>query len=322
MNMTRRSIVTGALAAPVLVRFAALPAFAKAAMPTSQVTPIYRTKVGDAIVTAVSDGFLEIDVSLLSNIEPDEAKALLHEAFRGAPPVTTGVNAFVVQTPDRTVLIDTGGAGAFPDTGRLEDRLQAAGIEPGDVDDVLMTHLHPDHVGGLASNGQPNFPNAAVHVHAREYDYWTSDANKADAPDGAKGMFDTASAAMQAYGDRVKRFDSGGEIVPGITARELFGHTPGHTGYRIGGADDGLLVWGDIVHVGPIQFPRPQVGISFDVEPDKAIETRKALMDEVASNRTRIAGMHIAFPSFGHVEKGTGDAAYRFVPASWDYRLD
>ncbi|MBO0903179.1 MBL fold metallo-hydrolase [Jiella sonneratiae] len=320
MTFTRRSFIAASLAAPLALHLR--PALAASTRPKGQVLPVQRFAVGDSVVSAFSDGHLAIDLSLLSNIEPGEAKALLAAAFRGAPPVTTGVNAYIVHMPDRTVLIDTGGAGAFPDLGKLEERLEAAGLKPEDVTDVLLTHLHPDHVGGLAIGGKPTFPNAAVHVNAAEYDYWTSAANRAAAPDAAKGFFDIAAGAMQAAGDKVKTFAGDGEVVPGITARELFGHTPGHTGYMIGEGEAGLLVWGDIVHVAPIQFPRPGVGIAFDTDPQKAIATRKALLKDVAEARTRIAGMHIAFPSVGHVRAAADAGSYEFVPADWDYVIE
>ncbi|MEF2554019.1 MBL fold metallo-hydrolase [Aurantimonas sp. A2-1-M11] len=321
MPISRRLFVAGALSAPVLLRFGVLPAAAKAPVPTSQVLPVQQIKVGDAIVTAVSDGYLDLDISLLSNIEADEAERLLEQAFQDAPPVTTGVNAYVVHLPEQTVLIDTGGAGAFPQMGKLQDRLEAAGIAPADIDAVLLTHLHPDHVGGLVLDGKLAFPNATVHVHTAEFDFWTSIENRDAAPESARGFFDTARSAMEAAGDKVRTFDAAGEVVPGIAARELFGHTPGHCGYMIGEGEDGLLVWGDLVHAAAIQFPRPGVGIAFDGDPATAIATRQALFEEVAANRTRIAGMHLAFPSVGHVVKGSGDAAYAFRPSEWQYDL-
>ncbi|MCQ0987922.1 MBL fold metallo-hydrolase [Jiella marina] len=320
MPISRRQFAVGAALAPVALRFASLPASAKVPTPTSQVVPVQQIKVGDAVVTAVSDGYLDLDPSLLSNIEMDEARAILEETFQGEPPVTTGVNAYVVHLPEQTVLVDTGGAGAFPEMGKLQERLRAAEIPPEDIDVVLLTHLHPDHVGGLVLDGKLAFPNATVHVHQAEYDFWTSTENRDAAPDSAKGFFDAARQAMEVAGDKVKTFTGSTELVPGITARELPGHTPGHTGYMVGEGEDGLLIWGDIVHAGPIQFRHPEVTIAFDVDPQQAAQTRKDLFQDIAENRTRIAGMHIAFPSVGHLV-GEGEG-YRFVPSDWQYSLD
>ncbi|MER0239352.1 MBL fold metallo-hydrolase [Fulvimarina sp. MAC8] len=320
MAISRRHFVAGAALAPIALRFVPAPASAKVAMPTSQVLPVQQIKVGDAVVTAVSDGYLDLDPSLLSNISADEARQILEDAFQGEPPVTTGVNAYVVHLPDSTVLVDTGGAGAFPEMGKLQDRLSAADIPPEDIDAVLLTHLHPDHVGGLVRDGELAFPNATVHVHRNEFDFWTSTENRDAAPDSAKGFFDTARTAMETAGDKVETFTGDSEIVPGITARELFGHTPGHVGYTVQSGEESLLIWGDIVHAGPIQFRKPGVGIAFDNAPEEAIATREALFEDVAANRTRIAGMHVAFPSVGHLVTGSGEGeAYRFIPSDWNY---
>lgn len=172
MPVSRRHFVAGALAAPVMVRFATLPAAAKAPMATAQVAALQRISVGDAVVTAISDGFLDLDVALLSNVTPEAAAEILKTRFKGPSPVQTGVNAYVVNTPERTVLIDTGGAGAFPNLGQLAGHLQAADFAPDAIDAVLMTHLHPDHIGGLVTDGKPSFPNADVPVHKTELEFW------------------------------------------------------------------------------------------------------------------------------------------------------
>ncbi|MEN3793890.1 MBL fold metallo-hydrolase [Fulvimarina sp. MAC3] len=337
MKLSRRHFVAGAATAPVLVQLSTRTAAAQDAASNAgsqgasagsgastrqQILPIQRISAGDNIVTAISDGYLDISLDLLSNIDASEATDILASKFQGEQPVTTGINAYVVEAGDRLVLIDTGGAGAFPEMGNLKDRLGAAGFDAAAITDVIMTHLHPDHVGGLVLDGELAYPNADVHVHQTEYDYWTSMENRDAAPESARGFFDTARTAMETAGDKVKTFTGETEVVPGITSRELFGHTPGHTGYMIGEGEDGLFVWGDIVHVGPIQFARPEVGIAFDANPEQAIETRKQVLEDVASNRTRIAGMHIAFPSFGHVVASNGEGeAYRFIPSDWQYQF-
>ncbi|UIJ73231.1 MBL fold metallo-hydrolase [Aurantimonas sp. HBX-1] len=324
MTMSRRTLLAGALAAPVLVKFALVPAAAQTATApgVSQVVAVQRLKVGEAIVTAISDGFIPIDTAFLSNVTPEAANEMLAAAFvAAASPVVTGVNAYVVQLADQTVLIDAGGAGMAPSLGKLMPGLEAAGIAPEDITAVLLTHLHADHIGAMIVDGQPAFPNAAVHVHEIEAAFWTSAENRAAAPDQFKPFFDSAKAVVDGYGDRVKTFTGAAEVVPGITARELFGHTPGHCGYLVGSGEDSLLVWGDIVHVGPVQFAKPDVGIAFDTDGARAVATRQALLAEVAEQRTRVAGMHISFPGVGHVVKAVEDGAYAFQPAPWTYAL-
>lgn len=320
MTLSRRTLLAGAVAAPAALKFAVLPARAAAA--GAQVVAVQRLKAGDALVSAISDGFLSIDAGLLTNITPEAAARLLESQFISAPPVTTGINAYLVELGGRRILIDTGGAGFLPSMGRALAGLEALGVGPEAIDAVLQTHLHVDHIGGLLTDGAPTFPKAAIHVHAAEVAFWTDAAQRAAAPDAGKAYFDAAKAVVDAYGDRVRTFSGEAEVVPGIRSRELFGHTPGHTGFLIGSGADPLLIWGDIVHVGPIQMADPEVGVAFDVDPAAAIATRKAILAEVAGSRLRIAGMHIAFPGVGHVVKLPSGDGYDFEPSPWVYALD
>lgn len=323
MTLSRRQILTGALAAPIVLKFAVLPASAQTAAPAvSQVVALQRFKAGDAVVTAISDGFLPIDVAYLSNITPEEANAALANQFFGPSPVVTGVNTYLVTTGERNVLIDAGGAGYAPDMGKLVAGLEAAGVAPGDISAVLLTHLHVDHIGALVTNGAATFPNAEIHVHENDVAFFSSAESKAAAPEPFKVFFDKAVEALAVYEGKVKTFTGETEVVPGIVTRELFGHTPGHSGFVVGTGEDALFVWGDIVHVGPVQMARPDVGIAFDADGAAAIATRKAIFEKVAAEKTRIAGMHIAFPGIGHLVKLAEGDGYDFEPSSWVYALD
>lgn len=287
----------------------------------AQVVGVYRRGVGEMVITALLDGYLAIDPAMLTGSDPETNARLLAESFLPAGPVDTSINAFVIETGDRTILVDGGSADAFgPTAGKLAAALAAAGVTPERVDTVFATHLHPDHVGVFASNGVATFPNAGLATHVAEHAFWTDDGNFAGADDMVKGFAALAQQAVAPYAERLQLIEDGADIAPGVTAMHLPGHTPGHTGLVVSSGDQTLLIWADIVHVGPIQFARPDLTIPFDVDQQQAAETRARILDRVATDRLEIAGSHVNFPGFGHVA-AAGNGGYRFVPSRWDHEL-
>lgn len=290
-----------------------------AMMPTEQAPGFLRRRVGGMVVTAVNDGMMSVNFDPLRGISVVDGEAVLRSCFRPAAPTLT-FNAFLVQDGTRNVLIDTGGGGLMgPAGGRLLGNLRAAGLAPGDIDVILLTHLHVDHVGGMTdAAGGAVFERAEVVVAEAEAAFWLDAARAAEAPEARRPAFATAAAALAPYAGRVRRF-SEAEPVPGLHAEGLPGHTPGHTGYRIAGDDGGLLIWGDIVHVPDIQSRFPSVGVMFDVDPAQAEATRRRLFDMAARERLLVAGMHLHFPGFAHVE--VASEGYRLAPALWTPEL-
>jgi len=274
-----------------------------------------RRQLGNTTVTALCDGYLEPPFGALLGIEEADAAALLRQAFRRPAP-RSNINAFLVQSPGRTVLIDTGAGSHMGTTmGRLPDALAEAGVTPSDIGAVLMTHLHIDHWGGLATPGsQAAFPNAELVLPAAEAAYWLDSARVAEAPDNAaKARFTGAQAAVAPYRDRLRTF-TGTDVLPGIQAMPLPGHTPGHTGYLVEG-DEPLLIWGDVLHVQDVQAPRPEVGMRFDSDPETAIASRRRVLDMAVADRLLVAGMHLHFPAFSHVAQAA--EGYALVPELW-----
>jgi glyoxylase-like metal-dependent hydrolase (beta-lactamase superfamily II) len=284
--------------------------------PTHQPPGVYHHAVGNATVTALNDGAFEAAFAYLTRIPPDEAEALHRASFRAIPPRIT-INCFLLQMDGRLILVDSGcGTAMGPGLGALHSNLRVLGVQPGDIDTVLATHLHPDHIGGLVdSNGAAVFPNAELFVHEADLQFWGDDATLAQAANEQdRGFVQLAQATITAYRDRTRPL-TGGEALPGISLVPEPGHTPGHSGWLIASGDDSLLIWGDIVHMPGVQFPRPEVGLGFDIDGEQAIATRRRIFDMVATDRLAVAGMHLDFPCFGHVAKAA--EGYAFISNVW-----
>ena len=278
----------------------------------------YRMMVGDIEVTALSDGTVALPVDkLLTNTSPAKIQAALSRVYLKAP-VETSVNGYLVNTGSKLVLIDAGAAGLFgPTLGNLVNNLKASGYQPEQVDEIYLTHLHPDHVGGVAADGKAAFPNAVLRVDKRDADFWLSKDNLDKAPEANKGFFQGAQASVKPYADagKLKTFDGAGELVPGIKAVSTYGHTPGHTVYAIESKGQKMMVWGDLMHVAAVQFPEPAVTIQFDSDSKKAAPQRQKAYADAAKNGDYVAVAHVAFPGIGQLRAdGKG---YRWVPVNY-----
>jgi len=271
--------------------------------------------LGDFTITAVSDGYLHGDLKLLGNIDTTEAVGIQEKA--GITDHTSiHINCFLVRGGGRTVLIDAGAGGIKDWGGRLNDNLLLARVQPTDVDAILLTHAHPDHVGGLVdASGNPIFPNAELIAHELEIAFWQDDGNLSRSPERARGNFLAARRAFDGYRNRLSTFNTG-DVLNGITAVTLPGHTPGHTGYRIESNGQNLLVWGDIVHFPAIQISHPDVSIAFDQDANVAIQTRKRLLDMVSSEQLLIAGMHFSELGFARIKRTSGTYAVKYEAVS------
>jgi glyoxylase-like metal-dependent hydrolase (beta-lactamase superfamily II) len=316
MTLTDRLCgVTAALAVTLL--FAA-GAEAGAPQQKSQGPGYYRMMLGDFEVTALSDGTFPMEVDkMLTHIAPKQLDAALARSFLKEP-VETSVNSFLINTGSKLVLIDTGCGILFgPSVGKLLTNLKASGYRPEQVDEIYITHMHGDHVGGLVADGKSAFPNAIVRAAQQEADYWLSKAHMDAAPKDRQDAFQGAMTSMNPYvsAGKFKPFDGDTELVPGIRTVATPGHTPGHTVYMVASKGETLVLWGDLMHVAAAQFPEPAVTIAFDTDSAMAAEQRKKVFADAAAHRYWVAGAHLAFPGIGHLRAaGTG---YSYVPANY-----
>lgn len=289
-------------------------------LPCEQVPGVIHRAIGDLVVTAVSDGYIGGAENVLINVEKQLAEEILKDNFR-YPPVVE-VNAFLVRSRSGAALIDCG-AGVLMgrSAGRLPANLAAAGISVDEIDAVLLTHIHPDHCGGLADRdtGEALFPNAELFVNTAEHAHWFDDAEMARADERERAMFFTSARAQLApYSNRM-RFIENGEAFPGIFAEVFPGHTPGHTTYTVSSGDESLFIWGDAVHVPELQVAQPEVGVMFDLDAAEAEISRRKIFEKAFSERLLVAGMHLGFPGFYHLIGGRG--SYRLQSAPWAHKL-
>lgn len=305
----------------MLLGMATVPftALAGAPMAKTQAPAYYRLMLGDFEVTALSDGTVKLPVKdLLTNTTPAKVGAALKRSFL-PDMVETSVNAYLINTGSKLVLIDTGAAGLFgPTLGNLLANLQAAGYKPEQVDEIYITHMHPDHVGGLMANGAMAFPNAILRVDKADTDFWLSEAKMNAAPPDAKGFFQGAMASINPYvaAGKLKTFEGSTELVPGIRAQASHGHTAGHSVYVVESKGEKLMLWGDLMHVAAVQFDNPAVTIKFDSESKAAAKERIKAYADAAKNGYLVGASHIAFPGLGRVRAAAGKS-YTWVPLNY-----
>lgn len=316
--MTRREVMFSAAATAAAFGLSGRLAFLDTAhAQTVMERGFHRYNVGSIEVIAVSDGIWEKahDPNFIKGVSVDQTKTAL--AASGLPtdfvPIPFTPN--VVKTGGQTVLIDTGtgGQAGGPKAGKFMGHLAAAGVDPGSVNHILISHFHPDHIFGLMTKAPENkavFPNAVIHVPAVEYKFWTDPAIER-LPEGRRPLAKRAQEMFPLL--KVEVFEGDKEVVPGIRPIASWGHTPGHTSFHVSSGSDQLIVLGDVTNIPALFVRHPGWHAAFDQDAAMAEETRRKILDRVVADKTLVTGYHFPFPATGKITKdGQG---YAFVPA-------
>jgi glyoxylase-like metal-dependent hydrolase (beta-lactamase superfamily II) len=288
--------------------------------PQKQVAGYYQHQLGNVQITALLDGTNYLSPTLFKGIPAGEVTQILKKYYADqAQGVQTSVNAFLVNTGSSLVLVDSGSSSCNgPNFGSVHKNLIAAGYKPEQVNTILLTHLHPDHVCGISNKGTANFPNATVYIADTEANFWLNPQQAAKLPQDKQAKFkQTVEKIQQAIhpyqnAKRLKTFKLG-EKIQGFEVISTPGHTPGHSSFALKSGNQEIVFIGDIVHSHSIQFDRPTTAIDFDTDPKKAVQTRLAQFARLAKNGQTIAAPHLPFPGIGHIYSADGKH-YQWIP--------
>ena len=319
-SLTRRTLLAGSAAAAVGTGVNAARAEAP---PADKVAPgIFRYRIGSYELTALYDGIWYRPITDKFIKAPfAEVERALDQAFMPHDKLATPFTTLIVNTGKKLVLIDTGTGGQItPSAGVLRDNLAAAGIDAAAVDQIVISHFHPDHINGIKDKDNALiFPRAEIMVPEPEWAYWMNDANMDAAEADLKLTFRNQRRIFSDIAEQVTRFTPGNEVAPGIETIAAPGHTPGHTVFAIHSGSDSLLVLGDTAQHPAVFARHPDWQAAFDVDGPEAIATRKKIFDRAAADRMLVTGYHFPFPACGHLIKtATG---YEHVPVEWQTSL-
>ncbi|MDR2127249.1 MAG: MBL fold metallo-hydrolase [Prevotellaceae bacterium] len=260
---------------------------------------VFKFTMENMEITALSEGQQKSGKSILIGATEEMINQYAQDGT-----FLSACNAFLVKTPEKTILIDAG-------FGRnLFNNLKQQNVEPKQVDIILLTHMHGDHIGGLLHDEQITFPNAQLYIAQAEHDYWMNLDSRGS---------EQARNIIQAYKNKLHLFvpsdleNTKSELMSGIYAIAAYGHTPGHTAYLLQSENSQFLIWGDLAHAMAIQMPHPEIAVTYDVNPEQAVDTRKKILEYAAKNKIPAGGMHIAFPAMGNIKHGKA-AGYEFEP--------
>ena len=326
MELTRRHVFAGAAMVAAAPLLPSKPAEAAAPPADKQAPSFYRYKVGDILVTVVSDGrsTFPLEESLVTNAKKAEVGDALAKAFLPRDTFTVHYAPLVINTGGKVVVIDTGNGPAMKVSskgaaGQFLDNMAVAGFDPKAVDIVVISHFHGDHVNGLlTADGTPAFPNAEVLVPAAEWKFWMDEGEMSRAPAGR--MQNLFKNNRRVFDEGLKRkvtpYEWGKEAAPGLLAVDTIGHTPGHTSYVLSSGSGKVFIQSDVTN-NPNPFAtHPEWHLSFDQDADVAEKTRRRVYDMVVAEKLQLQGFHYPFPGLANLEKdGSG---YRVIPAAWN----
>ncbi|MEM6281226.1 MAG: MBL fold metallo-hydrolase [Chloroflexota bacterium] len=303
-HISRRNLIKGmgAGAAAALLGGKVATGFAQIGGPSEGIIGIYRLSFGDFQITVFKDNFSALNTSIMGT--EDQAEAIQAELASVNLPTDELVNTFnimMIESADGVFLVDSGLGGA------LVPSMAAVGMTPEDVTNIIGTHWHPDHVGGLSTDGAINFPNATYHLSQTEFDFIQENA-------GAFTEGAAAAIAPYADGDQLALYNAEDELAPGIQAVAAMGHTPGHHAILLASGGNQLMHVVDSTISAYVHVPNPTFSIQFDADPVMAADTRTGLLQRIADEGMAVMGYHFPFPGLGTISEGTGDDAFRFTP--------
>jgi glyoxylase-like metal-dependent hydrolase (beta-lactamase superfamily II) len=309
-----------AVGTAALAGTATVPAFARAPQAGKQAQPsFYRFKLGTIEVTVVSDGTVAFPAETLWGDRADDARDLLTSTFHTPRPVELQINTILVNTGHKLVLIDAGcGVDKIQKTnGVLLRNLAAAGYAPGDIDMILLTHAHFDHLWGISDheNSSLLFPAAEFVASETEVAFWSDPELVGKLPPAQ--LPQVTQTNLKLASPRLRQIKAGTEVAPGLTTFDTPGHTPGHMSVHISSGSEEMLVAGDIVFDSEVSFLHPEWPFGFDLDASMGTRTRMAFLDRAATDRTLVSSYHLPFPGFGHVVRE--GSAYRWLPADWQW---